>query len=65
MIDPTTSELGINITHLAAGFSGGMVRCLVGPRTGWWKMLSTSLVGALSAGYLTPLAILYLPIAMQ
>lgn len=57
--------LGVKITHVVAGFAGGVVRAfMVGHN--FWTAISSVIIGALTAGYLTtPIykaALAYLPV---
>lgn len=49
---------GIHPQHLVAGLFGGIVRAVVGKQGSIWERLATGFVGALAAGYLTPLVAL-------
>lgn len=49
--------LGIALHHLIAGLAGGLVRAFLQPERHWAQTLVAGVVGALSAGYLTPLAV--------
>ena len=44
--------LGIKITHVVAGFAGGVVRAFMVGHT-FWTAISSVVIGALTAGYLT------------
>ena len=63
MSDPLQSFVGIKLSSVLAGFAGGVVRALMLPRITPWQAFSSCIVGALTAGYLTPVAMHYLPFA--
>ena len=58
MPDPLAS-LGVTLHHLIAGLAGGLVRALMKPDGHPVQTLSTAIVGALSAAYLTPLVMYF------
>jgi len=51
---PDLSFLGIKLIHFVAGGFGGLVRGLTKPSVSFTKMIGTGIVGALVAGYGTP-----------
>ncbi len=57
MSDNFLSEIGVHIGDLVAGFVGGLARILMPPFMGAWSSLSTVLLGALTAAYMTDPAI--------
>lgn len=63
MSDPFQQYVGIKASTLLAGFAGGVVRALMLPRITPWQAFSSCIVGALTAGYLTPVAMHWLPFA--
>ncbi|WP_068312581.1 hypothetical protein [Polycladidibacter hongkongensis] len=54
MSDPIQALLGLKIMHLIAGLCGGLVRVIVHPRASLANTIGATVVGALVAGYLTP-----------
>ncbi len=56
-MDPLHSLLGIKLTTVIAGFLGGLARALIMPGVTWSKALFSCVVGAITAGYLTPFAL--------
>ena len=56
----TETALGINLYYLLAGFAGGVVNALRQGH-GLLRGLPGTIAGSLTAAYLTPLAVLYLP----
>jgi len=46
--------LGVRGIDVAAGLGGGLVRGLVNPSYTWPMRLTSAVVGAITAGYLTP-----------
>lgn len=61
MADPLQAWLGIKSYHLIAGFAGGVVRAFVRPGATKLQAFGSCVVGALTAGYMTPVAVIYLP----
>ena len=61
MTDPLHVLAGVKSAHVIAGFLGGVVRALVRPGTTLWRSVAVCVVGAITAGYLTPLAVRYAP----
>lgn len=53
-------ELGLRLPELIAGFAGGVVSALVVPQSSPVKLVSSVLVGALTANYLGAPAAAYL-----
>lgn len=51
--------MGIKLAHLLAGAAGGIVRSLTRPGASWRVTLATSVVGAIVAGYGTPIGARY------
>lgn len=62
MSDPIHAYLGVKLAHLVAGFFGGLVRAIIHPKRSIYYAVGACTVGALSAGYLTPLV---LPVATK
>lgn len=54
MLEPAATIFGIKLAHLVAGFFGGLVRAIIHPERSWAYTLGATIVGALTAGYLTP-----------
>lgn len=52
--DPLLQWLGVKTIDVAAGFGGGIVRGLINPAYTWPMRLTSAVVGAITAGYLTP-----------
>lgn len=52
--------IGIEVSHIAAGLAGGIVRAVLRPGGSFLTCFSTTFVGVLSAAYATPLAKIYL-----
>jgi len=50
-------SIGINPTHLTAGLAGSFVRSVITTGKNRWEILTGSLVGTLSAVYLTPIVV--------
>lgn len=48
--------LGVKVVHIVAGLMGGMVRAITRPDISWGRRVGTGIVGALVAGYGTPIA---------
>ncbi len=59
------SWLGINLSLLVAGMIGGAVRLIVRPERNLWRSVGVIVAGGATAVYLTPLAIAYLPDALE
>lgn len=57
-VDPGYTFLGVHLYHLVAGFAGGIVRALARPGH-LCRNIATAITGALTAAYLTPVAIPY------
>lgn len=57
------TSIGINPAHLFAGLAGAFVRAVIQGKKLTWSLVSTVIVGALCATYLTPVVVLYLGIA--
>ncbi len=58
-LPPEPALLGIKLAHVLAGAAGGIVRSLTRPGTSWRVAVGTSVVGALVAGYGTPIGAPY------
>jgi len=58
-IPPEPAMLGIKLAHVIAGAAGGVVRSLTRPETSWRVTFATSVVGAIVAGYGTPIGARY------
>lgn len=50
-------SIGINPTHLSAGLAGSLVRSFITSTKSKWEIFTGSLVGSLSAVYLTPIVV--------
>jgi hypothetical protein len=46
-------SFGVNVHNLVAGFSGGVVNAIVLKRSDPWSIISSVVVGGLTANYLT------------
>lgn len=55
------NALGLKPAYLLAGLAGGFVRAIVHPERNIWTLLSTAVIGALTAVYLTPVAVGWFP----
>jgi fluoride ion exporter CrcB/FEX len=62
-VDPFQALIGIKTTHFIAGIAGGIVRAFLAGE-GWIAAMSSVVVGTLTASYVGPMAIGYLPISM-
>ncbi|MDR6757193.1 hypothetical protein J2Y48_002489 [Mycoplana sp. BE70] len=56
-------SIGIDPSHLFAGLAGAFVRAVVQGKKLTWELISSVIVGALCATYLTPVAVAYFGIA--
>jgi hypothetical protein len=63
MTDPLEPYLGIKLGSLLAGFFGGLVKALIMPSVTPSGALFSCVTGALTAGYFTPVAMHWLPLA--
>ena len=61
MNDPLQTYLGIKAGSLLAGFFGGLVKALLIKNITAGQALFSCIIGALTAGYLTPVAMHWLP----
>lgn len=61
MSDPFQSILGIKASSVLAGLAGGLVRSLILPGLTVRQAIVSCIIGALTAGYLTPAAVEYWP----
>lgn len=61
MNDPLQTYLGIKAGSLLAGFFGGLVKALLMKNITAGQALFSCIIGALTAGYLTPVAMHWLP----
>ena len=52
IMDPVEGMIGIKLTHLFAGFAGGVVRAFLAGGS-WLAAVSSVVIGSLTAGYLT------------
>jgi len=57
MSEPITSAIGVKLTTLVAGFAGGVVSLAFIQNLSRWQAVMAVVVGALTANYLTPLAV--------
>jgi len=57
------TSIGINPAHLFAGLAGAFVRAVIQGNKLTWQLVSSVIVGALCATYLTPVVVMYLGIA--
>lgn len=53
-------ELGLRISDLIAGLSGGIVNAFIFKRSDPWSIIGSVVVGALTANYLSPIVGSYL-----
>lgn len=56
-MEPIQTFLGVKLAHLVAGFFGGLVRAIIHPDRSITYTIGATIVGALTAGYLTPVAL--------
>jgi hypothetical protein len=63
MTDPLQTYLGIKTGTVLAGFAGGLVRVLIAKNVTFMQALLSCIVGAITAGYFTPVAMHWLPLA--
>lgn len=59
-LPPEPALLGIKLAHVLAGAAGGIVRSFMNPGTSLRVTVATCVVGALVAGYGTPIGARYL-----
>ncbi len=63
MNDPLQTYIGIKAGSLLAGFFGGLVKALLMKNVTAGQALFSCVVGALTAGYFTPIAMHWIPFA--
>lgn len=52
-------ELGIKLSAVVAGLAGGLVSVLAEKRRSWKRALVILVIGALTAGYITPIVAIH------
>ena len=57
MSEPLQTFLGVKLAHLVAGFFGGLVRAIINPNGSKAYAFGATIVGTVTAGYLTPIAV--------
>jgi predicted permease len=62
-MDPLQAILGVKLSHMVAGFFGGLVKALISPEVKLMRTIFSCIAGAMTAGYMTPIAIHYIPFA--